>query len=182
MVTTAYYLAQALRKKKYDLVLNAGIAGSFSKDIPLGSVVNVVEECFSDMGAEDDNNFIHVSEMDFEGDAFPLKNKFSTNKIKLKNKTLSYLQKVRGITVNTVHGNEKSIAKVKKLFNPGVETMEGAAVFYVCGKVKIPCIQVRAISNYVEKRNKKNWKTQTAINNLNNTLQILFEELYQNKK
>ena len=40
--------------------------------------------------------------------------------------------------------------------------MEGAAFFYVCLKEKVNFFQIRAISNFVEKRNKKNWE----INNL----------------
>ncbi|MFI5220455.1 MAG: futalosine hydrolase, partial [Bacteroidia bacterium] len=63
MPSTVYYLTKLLCKKKYDLVINAGICGSFNKNYPLGDVVNVVEDCFSDLGAEDDNRFIHISEM-----------------------------------------------------------------------------------------------------------------------
>ena len=46
--------------------------------------------------------------------------------------------------------------------------MEGAAVFYACKMNNVPCLQVRAISNYVEPRNKENWQINLAINNLNN--------------
>jgi futalosine hydrolase len=73
---------------------------------------------------------------------------------------------VKGITVNTVHGNSASIKKVKKKFNPDIESMEGAAFFFACQNEKIPCLQIRAISNYVEKRNKKKWKMKLAVKNL----------------
>ena len=45
--------------------------------------------------------------------------------------------------------------------------MEGATVFKVCKEMKIPCIQIRSISNKVEKRNKENWNLDLAISNLN---------------
>jgi futalosine hydrolase len=51
--------------------------------------------------------------------------------------------------------------------------MEGAAVFYVAQQEKIPALQIRAISNLVEKRNKDNWDIPLAIKNLNEWL-ILF--------
>ena len=165
IVSTAYTLTKLLAKEKFDLVVNAGIAGSFSEKFPLGSVVHVTEDCFADSGAEDDERFIHISEMGFEGDEFPFRKKFIKNKVAFKNEALMQLPEVSGITVNKVHGNEESISKVKSLFNPDVETMEGAAVMYVCMKEKIPCIQVRGISNYVEKRDKSKWNIQAAIKN-----------------
>jgi futalosine hydrolase len=178
MISTVYHLTKKLHSGKYDLAINAGIAGSFSKKIPLGNVVNVTEECFSELGAEDDKNFIHITEMKFTGeDDFPLRKKVLVNKTKIKSKVFSPLPKVKGITVNTVHGNKANIEQIKKHFNPEIETMEGAAFFYVCEKEKIPFIQVRTISNYVEKRDKNKWKINEAINNLCSTLKAFIEEI-----
>ena len=87
------------------------------------------------------------------------------------------LQKVIGITVNTVHGNEQSIAEIVSRINPDVESMEGAAVFKVCNGFEVPCIQIRAISNNVEKRNKANWNMPLAIHNLNNQVARIIMEL-----
>lgn len=180
MISTVYHLTKKISSKKYDLVVNAGIAGSFNKTIPLGKVVNVVRECFSELGAEDDEKFIHISQLNFEGkDNFPLRKITLLNKTRVKSKILSQLPKVKGITVNTVHGNEKNIRKVKKQFNPDIETMEGAAFFYVCEKEKIPFLQLRSISNYVEKRNKSKWKIDQAVNNLCGTLKKFLDETLQ---
>ena len=40
----------------------------------------------------------------------------------------------------------------------------------VCKNYNIPCIQIRSISNKVEKRNKENWNLPLAIKNLNDTV------------
>ena len=45
--------------------------------------------------------------------------------------------------------------------------MEGAAVMMVCEKFKIKSIQIRAISNLVERRNKEKWNIPLAIKRLN---------------
>jgi futalosine hydrolase len=45
--------------------------------------------------------------------------------------------------------------------------MEGAAFFYACREAGVPCLQIRAVSNYVEKRNRDNWHIGLAIKNLN---------------
>ena len=48
-----------------------------------------------------------------------------------------------------------------------VESMEGAALHYVCLKEKIPFLQIRSVSNYIGERNKKNWNMKESIANLN---------------
>lgn len=168
MVSTTYFLTKAI-SKKYDLAMNLGIAGSFKKNIKIGEVVNVVKDRFSELGAEDGEKFISLNEMNLKGEN-EFENKNSIREIR----EIRVLKKVSGITVNTVHGNESSIKKVVKKFNPDIETMEGAAFIFVCRKEKIPCVQIRAISNFVERRNKKNWNIPLAIKNLNETaIQIL---------
>jgi futalosine hydrolase len=55
--------------------------------------------------------------------------------------------------------------------------MEGAAVFYVCLKQGIKCIQIRSISNYVERRNRDAWNIPLALNNLHKRSTQLLKEL-----
>ena len=153
MVNTAINLTRELNENNYDLVINMGISGSFSDEIKTGDVVEVIEDCFSEIGFEDGESFSEFSD-------FNIKTKY-----KVEGKTR--LRKVKGITVNTVHGNENSIHNIVERLHPDIESMEGSAVFKVCEEMKIPCIQIRSISNKVEKRNKENWNLDLAISNLN---------------
>ena len=99
---------------------------------------------------------------------------FIHNDSDFKNEVIDGLVRVEGITVNTVHGEEESIKRVLSRVNPGVETMEGAAFFYVCKREGQACAQIRAISNYVEKRDKGSWEIELALKNLSTvTLDIL---------
>jgi futalosine hydrolase len=66
-----------------------------------------------------------------------------------------------------VHGNEASIYKLGSRINAQIESMEGAAFFYACRQMEVPCMQIRAVSNYVEKRNRDAWQIGLAIKNLN---------------
>src|SRR5688572_8509837 len=59
---TAFQLGRFLNDK-YDLAINVGIAGSFNRDIRIGDVVNVIEDCFGDMGAEDGDSFISFEDL-----------------------------------------------------------------------------------------------------------------------
>jgi futalosine hydrolase len=44
--------------------------------------------------------------------------------------------------------------------------MEGAAFGYVCGKLGVDCVQVRAVSNFCGKRDEQEWNFSKAVNNL----------------
>src|ERR1039457_6304957 len=146
MTATAFHLGKTLGKK-YDLAINAGVAGGFKKNILPGSVVNVVSDCFADLGVEDGNKFLTAKEI---GLVASIRYQVSDTRTK---KILSDIPQVKGITVNTVHGNPSSIKKIVQKFHPDIESMEGAAFFFACNHEKIPCLQIRAISNYVERRN-----------------------------
>ena len=170
MVSTAFWLGKTLSKNTYDFALNFGIAGSFDRNIEIGSVVNVTEDCFAEMGAKDGEEFLSVVDLGLvDTEQFSLKNNLGID-----NSVLNKLPKVSGITVNTVHGDKESIKKVREIYNPSTESMEGAAFLFACLNEKVSCAQIRAISNYIEKRNKDNWNIQLAIDNLNKkALQII---------
>jgi len=171
MTATAFHLGKILGKK-YDWAVNAGIAGSFRKNIPLGSVVNVISDCFADFGAEDGGKFLTAKEIGLVSGF-----RFQVSGFRFQNKIIDSLSKVKGVTVNTVHGNTSSIKKLIKKFNPDVESMEGAAFLLACNYEKTPCLQIRAISNFVERRNKKKWKMKLAISNLTGALEKIFSNL-----
>ena len=154
MVNTSIQMTKELMQNKYDLAINMGVAGSFSKDYVIGDVVEVVEDNFSELGFENGNNFGLFSNSEI------------VTKYSVESKTT--LQKVKGITVNTVHGNDQSIDEIVNRLNADVESMEGASIFKVCNEFGVSCVQIRAISNNVEKRNKANWNMPLAIHNLNN--------------
>jgi len=58
-----------------------------------------------------------------------------------------------------------------------IESMEGAAVFKVCEEIKVPCIQIRSISNKIERRNKENWDLDLSISNLNTEVEKIINNL-----
>jgi futalosine hydrolase len=51
-----------------------------------------------------------------------------------------------------------------------IESMEGAAFLFACNQTKVSCRQIRAVSNYVEKRDRSKWNIPLAITNLNKVL------------
>ena len=168
MVATAAWCSRVLARTHYDLGLNAGVCGSFDPALPPGTVVHVVADRIAELGAEDDEAFLSIAELNL-----PCEHQF-VNAMPPSNEALSRLPAVTGITVNTVHGNARSIAAVTRRFEPQVESMEGAAFMYACLIHQVPFAQVRAVSNVVEKRNRGDWKMRDAIHSLgHSTLGIL---------
>lgn len=155
MVATAFALGRYL-SSKYSLVVNLGIAGSFDRDIALGTVLNITEDTFAELGAENEDEFLTIVDLGFGENHYTSTTTENIN-----------LPTVSGITVNCVTGSEKSIKNLINRLNPTTESMEGAAVFYACKQLNIKSLQIRSISNYVEPRNKDNWKIGLAIKNLN---------------
>jgi len=176
MVPTAYFLGKQLAREQYDLVVNAGIAGTFNKSLLLGSVVHVVEDCVPELGAEDGDQFLSVFDLGLaDPDAIPYTNGRLINDILDKKNPVNLeiirkLQKVTGITSNTIRGNAESIALIRRVEKADLESMEGAAFFYACFSEGVPCIQIRAISNLVEERDKSRWELSLALKNLNRML------------
>ncbi|MGZ4034975.1 MAG: futalosine hydrolase [Bacteroidia bacterium] len=162
MVATAYYSGKAINDS-YDAAFNLGICGSFNSNLEIGTVVNIYEDCFSELGAEDGDEFLSLEDLKLDG-VTKIKNNYGTISIEIEK-----LPKVNGITVNTTHGNEKTIEKIAMKFHPIIESMEGAAFMLVCENEKIPYAQIRAVSNFVERRNKDRWNIPLAIKNLNDT-------------
>ncbi|TCD11660.1 futalosine hydrolase [Pedobacter frigidisoli] len=155
MVATAFSLGKHL-SSKYSLVINFGIAGCFDRNIELGTVLNITEDIFAELGAENGDEFLTISDLGF-----------GENHFKSRTDKKVGLPIAKGITVNCVSGNEKSIKNLRTRLNPTTESMEGASVFYACKLQHIDCLQIRSISNYVEPRNKDNWKIGLAVKNLN---------------
>jgi len=163
MVATAAWCSRALARTAYDLALNVGVCGSFDPAIPPGTVVHVLSDRLAELGAEDGETFLTLDELQLPGEsAF-------TNAAPPLNPGLEQLPAVTGITVNTSHGNERTIALVIDRFKPQVESMEGAAFMSACLIDKLPFAEVRAVSNLVERRNRESWRMGDAIQNLGAT-------------
>ena len=170
MVATAVRCSRALAQANYDLALNVGICGSFDRALVAGTVVHVVRDQIAELGAEDDDAFVTVEEIQL-----PAEWTF-VNSAPPPLEALRALPAVNAITVNTVHGNARSIAAVIDRFRPEVESMEGAAFMSACLVNNVTFAQVRAVSNIVERRNRGAWRVAEAIDRLTQTTRLLLEQ------
>jgi futalosine hydrolase len=173
---TIYHLTKRLLHEKFDIVIQAGIAGTFTKKIKKGEVVIVEEDVFADIGVEEKGEFKTMFELGFDD-----KNKFPFTNSRLINNSqvikLSSLKKVKAVTVNKITDKQKQIKYLTQKFSAEIESMEGAAFHYVCLQQNIPFLQLRSISNKVGERDKSKWRIKESIKNLNNELIKLVDSL-----
>ncbi len=178
MVATAFWCARTLAKQEFDLALNLGVCGSFDPALPVGKVVHVSSDFMPELGAQDGANFLDIHTIGLlDKEEPPYKAGRLVNPRPLLVHALSGLTKARGITVNTVHGEDATIARTTSRFKPQVESMEGAAFMYACLVSQVRFAQVRAVSNKVERRNRAGWRLDEAITALCNTGLAILDEL-----
>lgn len=172
MLATAVSLTKLVLQKQPDLVMQVGIAGTFETTIELGKVVIVKDEYLGNIGVEEAGiwkDFFDLRLVD--ENSFPFKQKAITN-LHLPEFNILKLQEVNAVTVNEISTNLQRIQQLAAKYNPIIESMEGAALHYVCADLNVPFIQIRSISNYIGERDKSKWQIKKAIINLN---QILVE-------
>jgi len=171
-VATAWALTKMFSSGiRPDIAINIGIAGTFRDDIPVGSVVMPVSDCFGDAGIDTHKGFFTLSEAGLQDpDKFPFRNGKLVAENKFVQKVAAIVETVNAVTVNAASGSQEQIGKIMGKYNPDIETMEGAAFFYVCAMENIPFIALRAISNKVEPRNREKWNIPIALKNLSMVL------------
>lgn len=175
---TMYNLSKELSKFNYNLALNTGIAGSFRDEFKVGDVVAVTSEQFAEFGIEDRNEYFSLFDRRLVGeDEMPFSNGMLVNETLIASDHYDSLPAANGLTAGIAHGNENSIAFLKKRYDAGVETMEGAAFFYCCLMEKMNFIQVRSISNMVEPRDKSKWNPALALKNMTVSIYSIINEL-----
>lgn len=162
-----YFLTKELQREVYNFALLLGIAGSYSKTLKLGDIVNVESERFADLGILSENSFTDLFDMKLaDSDLFPFENKTLKNYTLINNEAILHLDNVKGNTVQTIRPN--ILAHIQA--DTDIESMEGASFAFVCAQEKIPYAHIRAISNYVGEQDKKNWNIPLAVDNLCKTI------------
>jgi len=176
LTATTYSLTRQLNIKRPDIVLQAGVGGCFDNTVPLGSVLAIRQEAIADQSVIELDKLKTMFDLKLvPQDQYPFNKGWLVNKSELLKKVR--LKKVKGVSTNEITTSKQEVKFYKETFDPVVESMEGAALHYVCLMEKIPFLQIRSVSNYIGERNKKNWNMKESIINLNNELIRLLNTL-----
>jgi futalosine hydrolase len=176
LTAATYSLTKQLQIKRPDIIIQAGVGGCFDRTISLGSVLAIKQETIADLGVIEHGQLKTLFDLNLlSQNQYPFSKGCLINKIELLKKVK--LKKVKAVSVNEITSSKQKINLYKEEFTPVIESMEGAALHYVCLMEKIPFLQIRAVSNYVGERNKKKWNIKESIINLNNELTSLLYKL-----
>lgn len=152
---------QLLSAETYNEILLAGIAGSYDKKLTAGSLVCVESEQFADIGVQDKMNFTSLCNHKEWAEIY------HNGKINNPNRDLMKDTQLPLVTSNTVNLNNLPFEGVP---TAAIENMEGAGLFMIFNEIKIPFLEIRAISNQVSERNKSKWNIHNAVENLSDYL------------
>jgi futalosine hydrolase len=161
-------------------VLLFGVAGAFPDrhrstpaPVRLGGVCVVGSDRFGDEGVETPAGFVDIEEVlgpkyaTERGKVFGGPSAFPANpRIAQQVAELLGVPVVRGVTVSTCSGTEAASERMWRRSEADVETMEGAAVAYVCRQLELPLLHVRSISNWTGDRDRGEWNLGAAVDAL----------------
>ncbi len=179
MMATTFSLTKLIAEEKPDLIIQAGMAGCFDTDISLGKVVVVEKEIEGNLGVEENGKWRDLFNLKLEKPNYHPYVKRTLPNLNIEKLNLLKLKAVAGITVNEVTTRKERIKQLLKKYGPVIESMEGAALHYVCRQTNTNFLQVRTISNYIGERDKSKWMIKESLDNLNITLLKYIDKLYK---
>ena len=176
LVAATYWLDRHIRLAKPDLVIQAGIGGSFEEE-KIGGVYAIQSDLLGDCGVYEfgswkslfDMGLVAADQPPYQLGALPNPHDSLLS--------LSGLEQLRAISVNEITTSPEKINIYRKQFDPAIESMEGAALHYVCLQENMPFLQVRAVSNRVGERDKRKWQMKKSIDVLNEIIIDLLSKI-----
>lgn len=166
---SSWWLGRHLAEIHPQLVIQAGIAGSFSADWDPRQPLAVGRDLLGDLGAWEGAGFTSVFDLNLiHPDLPPFHEGWLVNPHERCIRQTG-LPVVASVTVNQVSTSERDIERLRRA-GAKLETMEGAALHFACLQAGIPFLQVRTVSNTVGVRDKQQWEIATAISSLNEFL------------
>lgn len=166
-IAMAVNLMAYLNKHKADMLINAGICGSYSPHLTIGSLIQVKNDIFIDLCFSNNSNPA-INQGTWVDQSPACSRMLSSNSI-----PDSMAIPVNAVTVCRSSSSLKEASERAVLFNAQVESMEGAAFFYAAQVTQVPFIQLRAISNMAGDSDLKNWNIKLASESLSQLLMQL---------
>ena len=171
LTAATHAITKALLQHKPALVIQAGVAGSLDNRLVPGDVVLIQNECIGDEGVEEGGNFKSLFDLKLKALNEPPWTNGKLVNARIYEIAGSDCKVADAVTVNEISTSETRIAWYRDHYKAQVESMEGAALHYVCLVENIRFLQVRAISNVIGERDKSKWKMDAAILHLNEKVQ-----------
>ncbi|MGH7457672.1 MAG: futalosine hydrolase, partial [Longimicrobiaceae bacterium] len=167
---TAQALTVALERGGVLGVLCFGVAGAYTAaGVEPGGVVLATSEAYGDEGVEAPGGWLSTEEIGFpllerplRHNAFPLSPGWVERAGEALRRAGISFTSGSFVTVSACSGTEKRGVELARRFGALAESMEGAAAAHLATLYGIPFLEVRAISNLVEDRDRGRWQLEEA--------------------
>ena len=168
-VDAAARVSRALAQKRYDVVINAGIAGAFRGIANVGDGVIVGEELM-EVNIEGGER-ISLPDGAFIADRVPADAQL------IEAITALGFPQLRGITVAQVTATDATADRLRAR-GAEIESMEGFAVLRAAQLAGVPALELRGISNIVGDRDKSEWDFEAGLGGLRRVLNATLDLLH----
>jgi futalosine hydrolase len=168
-IDAAIRVSRALAAKRYDVVVNAGIAGAFPGAAAVGDGVVVGEELY-ELRLESGGP-LALPPGNLVAERVPADAQL------IEAVTALGFPLVRGITVSRVTSTDATAQRLRDL-GAEVETMEGFAVLRAAQLANTPAIEVRGISNVAGNREASAWDFKAGVAGLRRVLNATLDLLH----
>ena len=165
-VEAAAATAAALASRRYDLVVNAGIAGVFGDAAPIGDGVVVSTDTMAIALESGEAIELPHGERTIE--------EAHSDRALVRSLQAAGFPALRGVTVAGVTCTD-STARALMQRGAQVETMEGFAVLRAAERAGVPAIELRGISNRCGDRARSGWDFAAGMNGLERIAAVFFE-------
>ncbi len=164
-VEAAAAVSGALARRRYALVVNAGLAGAFDGAARVGDGVVVADDEF-ELGLEDGRPIALP-----DGERVVATAASDPEIVRVL--SARGFAALHGITVARVTSSEETARRLAAR-GAQVESMEGFAVLRACRRAGIPAVELRGISNRVGARERSGWDFASGIAGLTRVVEALF--------
>ncbi|MFZ3059736.1 MAG: futalosine hydrolase [Candidatus Methanoperedens sp.] len=183
-VNAAHSATLMLENYDVDLMILFGVGGGY-KGARIGDVAVAQSENYAEEGVLTEDGW---KSMEFIGfplfknekeyfNTFPMDSILSQLAVKASGDLGFNAAYGNFITVSQCSGTRESGELLKNRFDGICENMEGAAVAHICAMYGIPVIEIRGISNIIEKRELKKWNIPLAVSNCNKVVSELVKRI-----
>ncbi len=171
-VNTAQALTVALQVIDPERVLQIGIGGAYlGSGLDKGDLALASEENYGDLGVVAPDGWFPADEIGIPVlsadrdyyNTYPLDSKLVDNSQHILEQSGECVVQGPFVTVQQCTGRVDIGNELAARFNAICENMEGVAAAHVCTLYTVPFLELRAISNRVEDRNKDAWDIPRAV-------------------
>lgn len=175
----SHWLNKAIQRKSYDLVIHFGRCYALNDKSEVGSLVNVIEDYFGDLGFTYDSGFQSLFDLELiPQNESPFNNGILENSSDYSEILTSY-RKVSGMTCNTIPASLFQIGEIYIKNYPEIISQEGAAVLYACLESNTDVIQLSYVAGKLDNATDKLNIDDFETDRITEVLEDLLNKLYQ---